>query len=131
MNTFRVIRHPLDRFYLTGSLGNLDYKGRAAADHLMTMTSDMRFRKESFWGICTRYFLLIDLSRFPQLCFSAQIHSETFRAYLWLCERGEINHIFDDADTAVPFLRKRGQSIGTQHTENSEAIRSRRCNQKG
>jgi len=67
MNTFRVIRHPLDRFAFTGSLGDLDYAGRAAADHLMTMISDMRFRQESLWGICARYFLLVDLSRFPQL----------------------------------------------------------------
>jgi hypothetical protein len=50
MNTFRVSRHPLDRFSLTGSLGNLDCKGRAAADHLMALISDMRFRKESLWG---------------------------------------------------------------------------------
>ncbi len=34
-----------------------------------------------------------DLSRFPQLCFSAQLNSEKLRAYLWLCERGEIKHI--------------------------------------
>jgi hypothetical protein len=82
---------------------------------IMTMISDMRFRKESFWGICARYFLLIDLSRFSQLCFSAQINSEKLRACLWLCERGEIKNIFDDAETVMPFLRKR-QSTGTQQT---------------
>ena len=131
MNSSRLIEHPLDRFSLTGSLRDLDCTGRDATEKLMTMIDDMRFRKDSIWGTCARYFLLIDLSWFPQLCLSAQINSEKLRAYLWLCERGEINHIFDDADTAVPFLRKRGQSIGTQHTENSEAIRSRRCNQKG
>ena len=76
MNTFRVIRHPLDRFAFTGSLGDLDYAGRAAADHLMTMISDMRFRKESLWGICARYFLLVDLSRFPQFCSSITPHSD-------------------------------------------------------
>jgi hypothetical protein len=77
------------------------------ADKLMTMIDDMQFRKDSIWGTCARYFLLIDLSWFPQLCFSAQINSEKLRAYLWLCERGEIEHIFDDAETVVPFLRKR------------------------
>jgi len=65
-----------------------------------------------------------------QLCLSAQIHSEKLRAYLWLCERGEIKHIFDDAGTVVPFLRTRGQSTGTQHAENSEASSTRRGNQK-
>jgi len=128
MNTFRVIRHPLDRFSFTGSLGDMDQTGRNATDHLMTMISDMQFRKESFWGICARYFLLIDFTRFPQLCFSAQIDSEKLRAYLWLCERGEIKYIFDDAETVIPFLRKK-QSTGTQHTEKSESVHFRRSNQ--
>jgi len=116
MNSSRLIEHPLDRFLLTGSLRDLDWAGRDATDKLMTMIDDMRFRKDSIWGTCARYFLLIDLSWFPQLCLSAQINSEKLRAYLWLCERGEIKHIFDDAGTVVPFLRKRGQS-GTQPTD--------------
>ena len=131
MNSSRLIEHPLDRFSLTGSLRDLDCTGRDATDKLMTMIDDMRFRKDSIWGTCARYFLLIDLSWFPQLCLSAQINSEKLRAYLWLCERGEIKDIFDDAGTVVPFLRKKGQSTSTQHTENSEAVRSRRGNQKG
>ena len=110
MNSSRLIEHPLERFSLTGSLRDLDCTGRDATDKLMTMIDDMRFRKDSIWGTCARYFLLIDLSWFPQLCLSAQINSEKLRAYLWLCERGEIKHIFGDAGTVVPFLRKRGQS---------------------
>jgi hypothetical protein len=86
MTSPRLIQHPLDRFSLTGSLRDLDCTGRVAADKLMTMIEDMRF---------------------PRLCFAAQINSEKLRAYLWLCERGEIEHIFDDAETVVPFLRKR------------------------
>jgi hypothetical protein len=114
MNSSRSIEHPLDRFSLTGSLRDLDCAGRDATDKLMTMIDDMRFRKDSIWGTCARYFLLIDLSWFPQLCLLAQINSEKLRAYLWLCERGEIKLIFDDAGTVVPFLRKRRQSAGTQ-----------------
>ena len=130
MNSSGLIEHPLDRFSLTGSLRDLDCTGRDATDKLMTMIDDMRFRKDSIWGTCARYFLLIDLSWFPQLCLSAQINSEKLRAYLWLCERGEIKHIFDDAGTVVPFLRTRGQSTGTQHAENIEASSTRRGNQK-
>jgi hypothetical protein len=122
MNRSKLIEHPLDRFCFTGSLRDLDCTGRDATDKLMTMIDDMRFRKDSIWGTCARYFLLIDLSWFPHLCLSAQINSEKLRAYLRLCERGEIKHIFDDAGTVVPFVRTRGQSIGTQHAENSELV---------
>jgi hypothetical protein len=114
MNTPRLTEHPLDRFSLTGSLRNLDRTGRDATDKLMTMIDDMRFRKDGIWGTCARYFLLIDHSWFPRLCLSAQINSEKLRAYLWLCERGEIKHICDDPGTVVPFVRKEGQSTGIQ-----------------
>ena len=95
------------------------------------MIGDMRFRKESFWGICARYFLLIDLAWFSQLCVVAQINSEKLRACLWLCERGELENIFDDAQTVLPFVRKKGQSTGILHIENSEAVPSCRGSQKG
>ena len=107
MTSPRFIQHPLDRFSLNGNLEDLDGTGRVATNKLMMMIDDMRFRRDSIWGTCARYFLLIDLSWFPRLCFAAQINSEKLRAYLWLCERAEIKHIFDDAETVVPFLRKR------------------------
>jgi hypothetical protein len=108
-----------------GSLRDLDCTGRDPTDKLMMMIDDMRFRKDGIWGPCARYFLL-DLSWFPQLCLSAQISSEKLQAYLWLCERGEIKHIFDNAGTVVPFLTTRGQSTGTQHAENGEVSSTRR-----
>ena len=73
------------------------------------MIDDMQFRKDSIWGTCARYFLLIDLSWFPQLCLSAQINSEKLRAYLWLCERGELEIVFDNAHILLPFVRKEGK----------------------
>lgn len=106
MDALKIIQHPLDRFSFSGNLGDLDRTGRVAVDQLMTMIADMRFRKDSIWGTCARYFLLIDLSWFPRLCFSAQLNSEKLRAYLWLCERGELEDIFDDGQTVMPFIRR-------------------------
>jgi hypothetical protein len=62
MDALKIIQHPLDRFSFSGNLGDLDRTGRVAVDQLMTMIGDMRFRKDSIWGTCARYFLLIDLS---------------------------------------------------------------------
>jgi hypothetical protein len=89
MNTSEIIHHPLDRFSFTGDMGNLDAAGRDAADKLTTMIGDMRFMKDSISGFCAHYFLLIDATWFPQLCFSAQINGAMLRFYLWRVQRGE------------------------------------------
>jgi hypothetical protein len=89
MDNSRIIRHPLDRFSFTGNMGNLDAAGRDAAEKLMTMIGDMRFLKDTIWGTCARYFLLIDTSWFPQVCLFAQINSAMLRTYLLRVEKGE------------------------------------------
>jgi hypothetical protein len=89
MKNSQIIHHPLDRFSFTGNMGNLDAAGRDAADKLSTMIGDMRFMKNAISGFCARYFLLIDATWFPQLCFSAQINSAMLRSYLWRAQRGE------------------------------------------
>jgi hypothetical protein len=109
MHAFNVIQHPLNRFSFFGNVGDLNPTERAALDQLMTLINDMQFRRESAWGTWARYFLLIDLSWFPQLCFSSQINHKKLRNHLWLYERGELENAFD----VVPSAKTRGQSTAT------------------
>lgn len=117
MNVFKIIQHPLDRFSFSGNLGDLTREGRTSLEQLMTMIDDMRFRTDSVWGTCARYFLLIDLSWFPQLCFSSQIQWEKLRDHLWLYERGELENVFGHVHAVLPFSRKNRQSMGTFNSE--------------
>ena len=116
MGDLKIIRHPLDRFSFSGNMRDLDAAGRDSADQRLTMIGDMRFLKGTVRGTCARYFLLIDVSWFPKLCFSAHINCETLRAYLWRCESGqkdEIENTSDDAQTALPFPEVKGQAAAT------------------
>jgi hypothetical protein len=113
MDDCAIIRHPLDRFSFRGNMGHLDPQGRDSAERLMTMIGDMKFRKDNIEGTCARYFLLIDLSWFPQICFSAQINCAKLREYLWCVERGEegpLENAVDDVQIALPFRGDEGQA---------------------
>jgi hypothetical protein len=107
-----IVQHPLDKFSFTGKMESLDSTGRKAADQLLTMIGDFRFLKDDIRGTCAGYFLLVDLLWFPHLCFLANINCEKLRDYLW---RGEGRNwkdsqkLFDDAQTALPFLANEGQ----------------------
>ena len=101
-----MIRHPLDRFAFNGTIGHLDSRGTEAADQIMTLISDMRFSKDNIRGTCARYFVLVDLSWFPELCFAAHINCVKLREYLWRVERGagsESENTVEDVQAAFPF----------------------------
>jgi hypothetical protein len=109
-----IIQHPLDRFSFTGKTASLDRAGREAADQLLTMIGDFRFLKEDIQGICAAFFLLIDISWFPHVCFLAHINCEKLRAYLWRLEgrnKHELQELFDNTQRALPFLVKQKQLI--------------------
>jgi hypothetical protein len=106
-----MIQHPLDRFSFTGKTESLDAAGREAADQLLTMIGDFTFLKEDIRGTCAGYFLLVDNSWFPHLCFLAHVNCETLRAYLWHFKAGnrhELPELFDDTQRVFPFLVEEG-----------------------
>jgi len=95
-------------------MDSLDPAGQEAADQLLTMIGDFRFLKDDIRGTCAGYFLLVDLSWFPRLCFLAHINCEKLRDYLWRFERGnraELQELFGEAQTVLPFLAEEGQLI--------------------
>jgi hypothetical protein len=132
-----IIQHPLDRFSFTGETESLDQAGREAADQLLTMIGDFRFLREDIRGTCAAYFLLIDISWFPRLCFLAHINCEKLRAYLWRFEgrsKHELQELFEDTQRALPFLvekkqlispsfggENRAEGVGIRRTERSES----------
>ena len=109
-----IIQHPLDRFSFTGKTESLDRAGREAAEQLLTMIGDFRFLREDIRGTCAAYFLLVDISWFPRLCFLAHINCEKLRAYLWQFEgrdKHELQELFDETQRVLPFLVKTKQPI--------------------
>jgi hypothetical protein len=84
MSHFEIIQHPLDMFSLTGSMTDLDARGRDSADQLLTMIGDLQFFKEDVRGTCARYLLFIENEWFCKLCSAARIDSGKLRNYL-LC----------------------------------------------
>ena len=84
MSHFEIIQHPLDMFSLTGSMADLDARGRDSADQLLTMIGDLQFFKEDIRGTCARYLLFIENEWFCKLCSAARIDSGKLRNYL-LC----------------------------------------------
>jgi hypothetical protein len=112
MDAFGLIRHPLDRFSLTGSMEDLDARGMEAADHLMTMIGDLRFREEDIRGTCARYFCFIDTVWFSHLCDTAHIDHAKLQTYLRCTENGvagELDDILNDGQTSFGFLKSGNQ----------------------
>jgi hypothetical protein len=109
----KLIQHPLDRFSFTGNMTDLDLAGTNAADQLLTMIGDLRFLKNDFRGMCAGFFLLVDQSWFPRLCFSANVNPEKLREYLWQLEgrKGEeCQNTFDDPQMLLPFSTEAEES---------------------
>jgi hypothetical protein len=109
-----IVQHPLDTFSFTGKMESLDSTGQKAADQLLTMIGDFRFLKDDIRGTCAGYFLLVDLLWFPHLCFLAHINCEKLRDYLWRGDgrnREELQELFDDQQTVLPFPAKERQVI--------------------
>jgi hypothetical protein len=112
MDPFRVIKHPLDEFSFSGDIGGLNQEGRNALDLIMLMIGDMRFRKGNISSTCARYFLLIDATWVPKLCFFAHINCTKMRDYLWHCELGEgdgLERLSENSQIALLFPEQEKQ----------------------
>ena len=88
MDHFEIIQHPLDKFSITGSMADLDARGRDSADQLLTMMGDMQFCKEDIRGTCARYFLFIENAWFYKLCSAARIDPDKLRNHLLEIDMG-------------------------------------------
>ncbi|HKV04992.1 MAG TPA: hypothetical protein VJO53_07790 [Candidatus Acidoferrales bacterium] len=106
MDDQRVIKHPLDRFAFSGTVGALDREGRESLESLMLLIGDMRFRSGTVEGTCARYFLLVDPTWVPKLCYSAHINCAKLREHLSHSEyeqAGASDLVPDVAQSSLPF----------------------------
>lgn len=119
MDYFEIIRHPLDRFALTGSMAELDAKGRDSADQLMTMIGDMKYCKGDIRGTCARYFVFIDNTWFRDLCLAAHIHFGKLWNYLWCIDNGTADDsydTFDDPQASICFPKNEDHPARTLYS---------------
>jgi hypothetical protein len=131
MNHFEIIQHPLDMFSLTGSMADLDARGRDSADQLLTMIGDMQFFKEDIRGTCARYLLFIENAWFCKLCSAARIDSGKLRNYL-LCidmEATDKSHnTCDDSQASFCFPENENQSARAIYSATATQSETRSAN---
>jgi hypothetical protein len=131
MNHFEIIQHPLDKFSLTGSMADLDARGRDSADQLLTMIGDMQFCKEDIRGTFARYFLFIENTWFCKLCFAARIDAGKLRSYLLGIDievTDKSHNTCDDSQASFCFPENENQSAGAIYSATATQSETRSAN---
>jgi hypothetical protein len=124
MGQFEIIQHPLDRFSLTGSMGDLDGGGRDSADQLMTMIGDLQFCRNDIRGTCARYFFFIDRGWFWKLCLAAHIDFGKLHSYLLAIDKEETDkscNTAGDPQASFCFPKNENHSGGAFHEETDKS----------